>query len=257
MPEITVRGRRLAYAAQPSAFDPTALSVLFIHGTAGDQEDWRAQLDGLSGQVNTMAISLPGHGASEGPGESTVSEYSRWVEDFVEALGLKRVVVVGCSLGSAVTLWLALHPAPWLVGIGLVGSGGRLRVHPAFVEGVLQDKDKAVHLLTDYALAGNPDPQMRALVIEKFLNSTAQVINGDLVACDTFDVMKRLGEISVPVTIIVGEEDKLTPPKYSQFLHNALPGSRLTVVPGAGHLVMMEQRDRFNAALVEFLSTLA
>jgi 3-oxoadipate enol-lactonase len=68
--------------------------------------------------------------------------------------------------------------------------------------------------------------------------------------------MNRLGEISVPVAILVGEEDKLTPQKYSQALHSAIPGSLLTVIPGAGHLVMMEQKERFNAGLSAFLSTL-
>lgn len=256
MPEVMIRGRKIGFGAQPEVFDPSGLAMVFIHGTGGDRDDWKAQLEGLSDRMTVIALELPGHGASEAPGESTVPAYAEWVAEFVEILGLKKVVVVGNSLGSAVTLWLALYPAAWLVGIGLVGSGARLRVHPSFVEGVLRDKEKALEMLADFALSGEPDPAVRAAVKEKFSANSPETIHGDLAACNEFDVMASLSQISLPAVIVVGEEDRLTPVKYSQFLHDALPGSRLTVIPKAGHLVMMERPTEFNACMSEFVSSL-
>ena len=134
MPDISIRSRRLAYEARPEIYDKSALAVIFIHGSGGDREDWRGQLEGLSDQATIIALELPGHGASEPPGETTIPAYSQWVTNFVETLGLRKVVLVGCSLGSAITQWIALSTPSWLVGIGLVGAGARLRVHPAFLD---------------------------------------------------------------------------------------------------------------------------
>jgi pimeloyl-ACP methyl ester carboxylesterase len=66
------------------------------------------------------------------------------------------------------------------------------------------------------------------------------VVHGDFTACDAFDVMARLGEIRVPARVVVGEEDRLTPSKYSKLLRDKLPGEGLLVVPGAGHMVTWE-----------------
>ncbi|MEJ2717886.1 MAG: alpha/beta fold hydrolase [Deltaproteobacteria bacterium] len=256
MPDVTVRGRRLGYGAQPADFDGSALTVVFLHGSGGNREDWSAQLEGLSDSVNTVALELPGHGASEPPGESSVEAYARWVEDFVGALDLKKVVLVGCSLGSAITQWLALSRGPWLKAIGLVGAGARLRVHPDFLEGLGTDSEKALRLLADFALSRSPDPSVHQAIIEKFQKCSAELVRGDLSACDEFDVMKRIAEISLPTKILVGEEDRLTPVKYSHFLHDNIPGSRLAVIPGAGHLVMVEKPEEFNNHLRHFLAKL-
>jgi pimeloyl-ACP methyl ester carboxylesterase len=256
MPEIRVRGRKICFGAQPEAFDRSALAILFIHGTGGDRDDWKAQLEGLSDSVTVIALELPGHGTSERPGEATVVAYAGWVSDFVKSLALKKVVVVGNSLGSAITLWLALYPEPWLAGIGLVGAGARLRVHPAFLEGVCHDKAKAMDMMTDSALGAAPEPALRKAVYEKFMANPAEIIHGDLAACNGFDVMEGLQQISLPTAIVVGQDDRLTPVKYSQLLHEALPGSHMTVIPGAGHLVMLERPAEFNDCMRHFLASL-
>ena len=256
MPVVSVDGRKLAFEAKPETFDSAALAVVCIHGTAGDRDDWRRQLDGLSDRFTVVALELPGHGKSDPPGESTVPRYAQWVENFIETLGLQKVVVVGCSLGSAITQWIALLRKPWLLGIGLVGSGARLRVHPSLREGALQNQEQAVTMLTDYALAESTGSALRSAVKEKFMRNPPELIYGDLTACHEFDVMERVHEISLPTCILVGEADRLTPVKYSQFLHEAIAGSALSVIPGAGHLVMMEKPEEFNAALSGFLGTL-
>jgi pimeloyl-ACP methyl ester carboxylesterase len=257
MPELTVRGRTLGYEGQPTNFDKSKLTVVFIHGTGGDREDWRGQLDGLFGLANMLALELPGHGVSEPPGESTVPAFSQWVIDFINELGLEKVMLVGCSLGSAITEWIALNASqPWLVAIGLVGAGARLRVHPAFLQGLKEDSVKALTMLADSCLSDDPDPALRTKIRDKLLGRAPELIFGDLFACDEFDVMDKVNTISLPTCIIVGEQDKLTPVKYSRHLNEVISGSRLTVIPHAGHLVSMEQPEEFNKRLGDFLETL-
>jgi pimeloyl-ACP methyl ester carboxylesterase len=257
MPELTINGRRIGYEVQPENFDKSKLTVVFIHGTGGDREDWRAQLDGLSDSANMLALELPGHGASEPPGESSVPGFSKWVVDFVNGLGLRKVMLVGCSLGSAITQWIAIHCSEqWLVAIGLVGAGARLKVLPAFLHGLKENSPKALAMLADSCLANSPDPGLHARLTEKYSNTSADLVYGDLSACNQFDLIDKIKGISLPTWIAVGEEDKLTPVKYSQFLNDSIRGSVLNVIANAGHLVSMEEPDEFNKSLKAFLTGL-
>jgi pimeloyl-ACP methyl ester carboxylesterase len=68
--------------------------------------------------------------------------------------------------------------------------------------------------------------------------------------------MDKVAQIDLPTCIVVGEDDRLTPPKYSRFLQSAIKGSRLAVIPGAGHLAMMEKPQEFNKFVGDFLEEL-
>ncbi len=256
MAEIKVRGRSLAFEAKPENFDKSELTAVFIPGSGGDREEWRQQLDGLSSRFNIIALELPGHGKSDPPGETSVAAYADWVVDFTECFGLGKVVMIGCSLGSAITQWIALDPKPWLVGIGLVGAGARLRVHPDYLQGMLRFNSDVLVSFADFALARDPDPAIKSAIRDRFLNGSVELIHGDLSACDKFDLMDKVAQIALPTCIVVGEDDRLTPPKYSSFLQSAITNSRLTVIPGAGHLVMMEKPKEFNEFVGNFLEEL-
>ena len=256
MAEVKVRGRSLAFEARPENFNKSALTAVFIPGSGGDREEWRKQLDGLSNRFNIIALELPGHGKSDPPGETDVAAYADWVVDFIEGLGLSKVVIVGCSLGSAITQWIAMDPKPWLVGIGLVGAGARLRVHPDYLQGMLRFNKDVLVSFADFALSRDPDPAVKAAIRDRFVKGSLELIHGDLTACDKFDLTDKVAQIALPTLIVVGEDDRLTPPKYSRFLQSAIPGSRLTVIPGAGHLVMIEKPKEFNEFIGDFLEEL-
>lgn len=78
----------------------------------------------------------------------------------------------------------------------------------------------------------------------------------DFEACDRFDVMDRLEETDVPALVACGEDDRLTPPKYSEYLQHHLPGSYLRVIGGAGHMVMLERPDALSSIMRDFMSSL-
>jgi pimeloyl-ACP methyl ester carboxylesterase len=257
MSEISIRGRILAYEAQPATFDSSAVTIVFVHGSGGDRDDWRGQLDGMADSVNTVAVELPGHGRSEPPGETSVDAYAQWVADLIEALGLRQVMLVGNSLGGAIALRLAVDPPGWLKAIGIVGSGARLKVMPAVLEGLKTEPAKTLDMFSDFTVSSSASEDVRNAVVEKFRKGSAVIIHGDLSACNDFDIMDRLREITVPTWIIVGEDDRLTPVKYAEFLHEKIAGSTLVKVPGAGHLVMAEKARDFNRHLLNFIGGLA
>jgi pimeloyl-ACP methyl ester carboxylesterase len=256
MRDIRVHGKRLTYDCSRNGERSPNLTLVLLHGSGGDREDWQAQVSGIGDGLSVVALDLPGHGASDAPGERSVAEYAAWVDEFVEALALERVMVAGCSLGSAIALWLAVDPKPWLKAIGIVGGGARLRVHPTFLDGLLSDAPKAAGDLTEYCLSPGVDEDLRRKVSEKLVKAAPEPLHGDLSACNEFDIMDRLGKITVPAWIAVGEHDRLTPPKYATFLATALPGAALCVFPECGHLSMLEQPELFNREIVEFISGL-
>jgi len=84
-------------------------------------------------------------------------------------------------------------------------------------------------------------------------NSDPSVYLADLKACDSFDIMECLHRIKAPTLIICGSEDRMTPVKYSRFLDQNIPRSRLEIIDKAGHMVMLEQPEAVNRAIAQFV----
>ncbi len=256
MSELFLDGRLIGYESRPNDFDPDKMVMVFVHGTGGDREDWRSQVDGIKMPGSVLALDLPGHGSSEPPGETLISGYADWVERFVEVMRLKRVVLVGCSLGSAIALWIAVRQRTWLVALGLIGSGARLRVHPFILEGLINNPSQSLRKLAEYCLSSSSPNHLKTLMVDKYCKSNPLTIHGDLTACDKFDIMNQIHEIDVPTLIVVGEKDALTPVKYSEYLNGKIKSSTMVKIPDAGHLVMMEKPEEFNSAVQSFVNTL-
>jgi pimeloyl-ACP methyl ester carboxylesterase len=147
------------------------------------------------------------------------------------------------------------HPKR-IQGLVLVGSGARLRVAPAILQGILEDFEGAVELIGSYAY-GPDAPQELKQQGQKLMSKTLPgVIHGDLLACHAFDAMDRLDEIPVPTLIVTGAVDRLTPVKYANFLAQKIAGAKLLLVENAGHMVMLERPQEVGAAVARFVASL-
>jgi pimeloyl-ACP methyl ester carboxylesterase len=186
-----------------------------------------------------VAIDLPGHDRSPGPGFCGVADYAHFVIELVRALGWDRFVLVGHSLGGAIALLTALYHAEHLAGLVLVDTGPRLRVDPVLLrdarEAVLQGRSVGSDRAWAFA-RGTPQAVVDAvhLLTE---GTDPSVTHGDWIADDSFDVMPRVSQIRVPTLAVCGAEDRLTPVKYHRFLEAQIPGCRLTIIEQAGHWV--------------------
>jgi pimeloyl-ACP methyl ester carboxylesterase len=247
----TVLGRPGAYLEAGSG-----RPVVFIHGAAGRAEVWLPQLTGLADVARMIAVDLPGHGETGGEGCQEVERYAAWVAGLLEALGAVRPVLVGHSMGGAIAQTLALGDAARYAGLVLVGTGARLRVLP----GILQLFREGVGRGTDLvgSLSYSPlTPSGAVIEAERALHETpAAVTLGDFHACDRFDLVGRLGDLRLPALVVVGRDDRLTPPKYADYLARSIPGARLVEIDGAGHYPQLEQPAAVNAALRGFLVAL-
>lgn len=227
------------------------MKVLFVHGAGNTGATWRAQIPAFPG---AEAVDLPGHPG--GPSCPTVEDYSDWLKGFIDQRGYQKVILIGHSMGGAITLSHALRYSQQLKAIGLIGTGARLRINPVIFETLAEDYEKAKEVALDFVMGPEATPEQREEWRQQKADIRREVAEGDYRACDRFDVMERVDEIKLPTLIVCGSEDKLTPVKYSQFLHDRIKGSQLHVVPRAGHALLLEKAEEFNRILSEFLTHL-
>ncbi len=252
---VEAGGKRLAFVevGEGSAFP----ALLLVHGAGGNQKNWHLLLRHLSRHgLHAIALELPGHGKSPGPGCEAIQDYARIVETFLDAKDLSSPILVGHSMGGAITLTLGLGIPEKLGGLILVGTGARLRVREEILNGLLSDFESTVDRIVGFAYSDSSDPALVEEGKRQLLECPPEVLWGDLKACDGFDVMERVRRIHLPAFVICGKDDSLTPPKYSDFLAENIPYARLRLIENAGHMVMVEQSRLVGEAIRQFVRAL-
>mgnify|MGYP001766084260 CR=1 FL=1 len=229
--------------------------VILLHGAGGTHLYWPSDVRRLAG-YRIYALDLPGHGKSGGCGQQSIAAYAGSIIDWLDALGLHSAVFVGHSMGSAIALALALDFPERVLGVSLVSSGARLKVNPALLEIAANEAafQTVVELVVSWSFGASAPAQLLDLAARRMAETRPAVLYGDFQACNLFDVTTRLGEIQAPTLVICGSDDRMTPLRYAQYLADHIPGARLAAVPGAGHMVMLEQPQAVAVALSEFLA---
>jgi pimeloyl-ACP methyl ester carboxylesterase len=229
--------------------------LIFIHGSGDSGAIW-APLLALLPDVDTLALDLPGHGervAEPGPERMSVRDYAEDVYRSLTARGVDGGVIIGHSLGGAITLRLAVDHPTFARRLVLVGTGARLRVAPRFLEEARAAGPEGSLSLTETEFAQGHEEQAHALYAARPPTAPG-ILYRDLAACDAFDIISELGDITQPALIIVGEADRMTPVKYAEFLRQRLPQSELVIIPDAGHCVQIERPEAVATALRAWLA---
>jgi pimeloyl-ACP methyl ester carboxylesterase len=182
----------------------------------------------------------------------SVNAYAEDVYTELTARGIGGGVIAGHSLGGAIALRLAIDHADFAQRLVLVGTGARLRVAPVLLDAARPGDLEAGKTLAATAFASDHEEQMRAFFLAQAPLAPGMLYR-DLAACDAFDVMTDLDTITQPTLIVVGDSDRLTPPKYADYLAQHLPTATLVVIPDAGHYVQVEQPAAVAEALRDWL----
>ena len=255
MPIVRIDGKQISYWAGRKSFIEGREFILFIHGAGGGQYTWSYQKGFFEKEFNPIIIELPGHGESGGEGEEEIVTYADQVYAFLQAVGVRKVFLVGHSMGGAIVQTLALTHPEVIKGIVLVGTGARLKVLPMILYGIKNNFRETIPRIVQFAYSRKAPSELIEGGVNQMLQCRPEVLYGDFAACDRFDGMKELEKIHLPTLILCGEDDELTPVKYSQFLHSRIKGSKLEVLSNAGHMVMMESPQAFNEKIREFIVT--
>ncbi|ABO48901.1 alpha/beta hydrolase fold protein [Desulforamulus reducens MI-1] len=254
MPLVTLNSIQYYYDTNVPTLEKPRQRILFVHGAGGSHRHWRLQLAHLSKEYQAIAVDLPGHDLSEGNPFNRVAEYSRFIKDFVDCLLDVPFILVGHSMGGAIAMDFALKNSHRLAGLVLVGTGSRLRVMPQLLESF--KKNKFFAGLEQFLYSPDSSADMFSRAKKELESVPPSVFFADFTACDNFNVGDRLGEITAPTLIISGEKDVMTPVKFGQLLFDQIPGAQISVIPKAGHMMMMERPREFNRVVEAFVKGL-
>jgi pimeloyl-ACP methyl ester carboxylesterase len=256
--QLEIRGLRIA--VERSGSGP---GVLFVHGGGSDRREWRPQVEGLRDSFTTVAWDAPGCGRSDDPAESfRMPDYADCLAEVVARLGLGCPHVVGLSFGGTLALELYRRhgdlPRSLVLVSAYAGWAGSLpadalreRLEGTLRESALPPRELAQRwlpgLLTEHA-----PPEVVAelrVVMSDVHPAGMRTMARAMAEADLRDVLPR---IRVPTLLVHGEEDRRLPRSVAEELASQIPGARLVVVPGAGHLLNLEAAERLNAELREF-----
>jgi pimeloyl-ACP methyl ester carboxylesterase len=229
-------------------------SLLMVHGSFSTHHLWDKQHP-IKEHAQLVLLDLPGHGASDAIEEAiTVLRFAQFLAHFIEKLKLQQVVPVGHSLGGAIALQLALDFPHLVSGLILVGTGAKLGVLPATLEGLRTDFKTGVDLVIEQmGFASEADLKQVSAVKEEAKRCDPTIGYADFYACSQFDVRDRIREIKVPTLVLVGDQDQLTPVKWSKWLAANIEKAELELIEKAGHYVMVEQPSQINQMIIPFI----
>lgn len=262
--EIVYEGR-IAYAQTAGrTLDPTQPSVCFVHGAGMDHAVWLLFVRHFARcGYNAIAPDLPGHGRSEGPPLTSIETCAEWLLGLLDALGLGAVGLAGHSMGSLVALEAAAAGAERVRAVALLGFGYPMTVGTPLLDAARAEEHAAIDMMTiwghDFAaqIGGHQVPGLSIANITKRRLEAARpgVLYADLHACHSY----RGGEaaaarVRCPVTLILGERDRMTPVRGARDFAARLPHARIDTIPGCGHGMMEEKPEQTHRALVQALA---
>jgi len=233
-------------------WEPARPTLVFIHGAGQTGLFWRSQLDAFGGVANTVALDLPGHGESAGPALKSVDEQAHALASWLRAARVPDPIPVGLSMGGAITQRLLLDEPGLCRTAARLSTGARLRVTHAILWAVENDFATYVSAIEAAAVSQACREDLGDIFAD-MARQDPEVVLADFLACDAFDVREDLGRVEVPVVVIGGNDDLLTPPKIVGELAELLPGVRRVELPDTGHLPPAERPNEVNAELAALI----
>ena len=263
MDRVEVDGLRIAFSR--SGEGP---ALVLVHGALSDSRVWQHQVDDLSEEFTVVAWDAPGCGRSADPPESfRMPEYADCLAGLVETLRLEKPHLLGHSFGGALALeFYRRHPtlpATLILAGGYAGWAGSLPANE--VSRRLLFAERAADLLSTGGFQPRSMPGLFSAKLPVDRARSLEIIMADsrpvatramahaLAECNLNDMLSR---ITVPTLLLYGDADERSGPEVAKALNAHIPTSRLSILPGMGHMGYLESPEQFDNAIREFLSPL-
>jgi pimeloyl-ACP methyl ester carboxylesterase len=247
--------------------DPNLPGVVFVHGALHDHSVWILQSRYLAHHGHAvLAVDLPAHGRSAGEPLGVVAA-SRWLAGLIEASGIRRVALVGHSMGSLIALEAAAHLRERTSALVMVGAGYPMTVSPKLLELCQRDALAAIDLVnalsnsTHAAKPSHPGPGFSIRGGNRALLRRTQdgyrsgnLFFADFSACDAYAGFEAAApRVTCPVTLVLGARDQMTPAATASPIVAAL-APHVVDLP-SGHNLMGEAPDGVLGAINDALGS--
>jgi len=262
--EISLDGQTAYAATGGRAFDADLPALVFLHGAGMDHSVWVLQTRFFAHRGFAVAApDLPGHGRSCGKALGSIAAMADWVTTCLDGLGVGKAALIGHSMGSLVALDCAARHGERVTALALLGAAPRMPVHPDLLAAAADDDHRAFELMCDWGhgpaghYGGNRAPGLWLLggglrLLERV---PPGVLSNDMEACNAYQEAETLAPtVTQPCLVLSGSRDRMTPARAGGKLADMIPNARHQVLPGAGHMMMLEQPDETLDALKDFLA---
>lgn len=258
---------RLHYVEAGNAIAP---AIILIHGFAASSSTWKQIMPELAKSYHVFAIDMIGFGFSDKPADFSYDRqgYGETVLNFMEQKKIEKAIVVGNSMGGALSLWIAIHHPERVTRLILIDtfgypekpSGMLSMLHPwlkpfahlLFGKAVVRKTLKQVYyddsritpeLVEEY---GRPFKTPHAKDVPFWLSE-------NLNAREDAEEFKKLPTIKIPTLILWGENDEFIAPEHAKSFHHDIQGSELVMIPQCGHIPQEEKPEVVLRAILDFL----
>lgn len=255
---ISVNGSETFVANGGKEFDASKPAVVFIHGSGFDHSVWALYSRSFAHNgFSVLAPDLPGHGLSKGEPLASIGAMADWVAALMAAAGVKQARLIGHSMGALIAVEAAARFPDKVSGLGLVAGATAMPVNDALLNAAKANSPDAIAMMTLWgfgqraSLGGSllPGAWMLGKGVRLLEATKPGVLHTDLVASNAYDAKEAAAKVKAPTTIVLAERDIMTPVKSGKALAGLIPGSKVVVLPGAGHMLIAEKPDDVLKAL--------
>jgi 3-oxoadipate enol-lactonase len=240
--------------------------IVFIHGFPLNKSMWVSQIEAMKDSYRLISYDIRGHGNSSiGTEEFSIDRFADDLLSFLDAMKINKSVLCGLSMGGYIALNAVTNFKERFDGLVLCDTNCLADTQEAIEKrlqtieniensGIEKYADESIEMLfSGESLITKLDEI--AEVKKMILNTPLQTLTQTLLALTKRkETAGKLKEISLPVLIIVGKEDVITPVTDAQYMNANIEGSILTILENAGHLSNMENSDSYNKRLKNFVS---
>ena len=224
--------------------NPPAALVL-LHGALNNASVWAP----VSAE-GALALDLPGHGANRATPLPSIEALADWVWQELDRRGIGNAVLVGHSMGSLIALEAAARQPERCKALVMIGTAFPMRVSATLLEMAVSEPLKAIALVDEYSRS-QPDPEGQLLrLMERELAVSPDLLAHDLRLCNDYaGGLGAAARVTCPVHLILGEQDRMTPPRKAHVLAEALKATVHTLP--CGHALMREAPTKIAGILKE------
>lgn len=257
MPNIQVNDINLYYEV-----DGEGQSLLLIHGLGSSTQDWDLQIKEFSKSYQVITFDLRGHGQSDKPsGPYSLPMFATDTAGLLKSLDVKSAHVVGLSLGGGIAFQLAIDYPALVKTMVIVNSApelvvrsfkDRMGVWQRFAIVRLLGMRKMGEVLSKRLFPKDELESLRTTFVESWAKNDPRAYQDAMRAMVGWSVTDKLGSINCPVLVITADQD-YTPVAIKEEYTKLIPNAELVIIPDAHHATPVEQPEKFNTVLMDFL----